>query len=450
MGRPNLPEGLRVLTMKARMQTRGMLIAALFCFLFLVSCVEQGDPGSGPDATQTPAQTATPKTVENPGQLFRELVGKAASSDDYLIVYQSNSSFMESMAYSYDGDIKLNIGIFKKKGKEKMMMEMRAAELASVSINRIGDKYVMCQKGDPSGYGSDDWDCQTEDTVQDEAVPLMISILANKYAENFNDYEDYTVDYVGEKNVLDRKCQEFELEVADFAALMIAGYDGDDEPDLDQIRSQTPFPSQARIIMCLDEATGHELYSKVMSKSGSELLDDTYDDFATTVAKRFEQGIDDSEFDLPVLFSIEKSANDKDELLLFVRPYQPYEGPAELKFYDQGWYSDELDDESLVNSIDLGTIDLEAAELHRIMVEHGLSADDSKIGYNYWTYELCMGDECATDTFYISNSTYGTSSSFDCLKLSLDEDACEADEGCRYSDPYCVVDYSYNYQYPKY
>jgi hypothetical protein len=433
--------------MRARITTKIMLMAALLCLIFLVSCVEQGDdPFTEPDGSPDPAHTQG-QTVENPGQLFRELVGKTMESDDYLIVYQSNSTMMESMSYSYDNDVTVNLGVFRKKGREKLVMEMRAKEIGTVSFNRVGNKTITCEKGDPSGYGSDEWECSTSDTMSG-ASHFIICLLANKYAENFNDFDDYTVEHIGEKEILGRKCQEFEVIVEDLADLMLAGYEGEDKPDISYLR-EVPFPTKAKLITCLDEATGHELYSKVMGMSESELLDETYDDFAATVAKRFEQGIDDSEFDLPVLFTIERSANDMDELLLFIRPYQPYNGPAELRFYDHSWYSDEPDEEDLVHSVDLGTLDIDAAELHSIMVEHGLSIGEDSYGYKYWTYELCLGDDCATDRFYLSNSTTSSSSSFDCLKLSLDEVACEADEDCRYSEPYCVVDY-YSYSYPTY
>jgi len=356
------------------------------------------------------------------------------------------------MVASMDGESKLllNVGLYKKGIQERFVMEGTAVSNAIISFYRIDDTLITCEKGDPyeDFDDSSEYECSTEIYSSDEQY-AMLKFVGNKFIEWFQDYDDYTVEYIGEKTIIGRNCYQFEISLDNFVEFFIAGYSTDERIDSGDISPIMPFPKQSKLKVCLDQKTGHELYSGLLSFSQSELVENSYTEYSAVIAILFESGLDDSEFTIPIKFAIDREGNDADELLVLINPFMDYSGTAELKIYDSSRYSSELSDVDLLDTIDLGTVDLKAMKLHKINVKHGISFDLNASGYAYSdskTYEICLGDDCQRGPIIHSDfdDSYN-SMNMKCLNRSLDKDSCTEDSDCAYAEPYCLSTTSYNY-----
>ncbi len=418
----------------------------VFCMFFLISCVEttpvtpgDGD-GDGPgEKTDEPVKVS----VDNPKESLLSYLDLADSFDDYKIVYKTNIS--GGLTSLFTG--KMLMGYFKKGDMEKSVIEMSMSGMSMVvSVFDIEDQYIICNKGASilSGSDPDKYECKFDQDTQESMTDYM-DMYGNTVTDRLDKLDDYKVEYVGENAVLGRKCDEFNLEIDDYAKMMTpeenesssGSYSYSTANVYDEL-----LPKKVRINMCFDKETGVQMRVVVSSLSESELLESEYEEFSRMEAAAFETGIEDSVFQLPVKFSIYDSAATEDELLVLITPFTSYDGLAEINFYNNSYslYRKNDDDGNPIHTIGLGTVHLKPFEVFKIVVEHGLSSE----GYSSYKYEVCFGDDCVESSFYLSSymSSY-TLAKFDCLKHSTDQDACEAASGCKWVGPICQKDYGY-------
>jgi len=415
------------------------LIFIIFMF-FLVSCTGSGTDGTSSGGSAMP--TSTPTVVDDPEGLFKELVQKAVDSDDYKIVYSSNSSMSDFDYYYSSESVKVLVGFFKKGDIKKSVLEIGMANnLLSISLIEMGNQHIVCTKGDSyMGVGStEEYECET-DEYSKRSVSEYFENYANTFVDSLDSVEDYTVKYLGQKKIIDRVCDEFEIEILGYEKMI----SGEEESGVSYYRDydDSGIPDNVLMKTCLDQETGLQLTMRMLVKTDSELVDTDYLPISSMEAVKLETGIDD--IDLPIKFTEYDSVVSSDELLVIINSFISYDGLATINFYndtgyDSYYYDSDSDEKELIHSVDLGIVHLKPIKPSLFIIDHGLSA----ASYGKYVYEICLSDDCIEGRFSLSSYSLDSNIVVDCFKLSTDEKACNAEIGCKWNEPVCNWDYGY-------
>jgi len=412
------------------------LILLIF-MIFIISCVET-NPGQG--TNPKPGKISVDLT--NPRAAFDKYLDFAEDSDDYKIVYSSNSSMSDFDYYYSSESVKVLVGFFKKGDIKKSVLEIGMANnLLSISLIEMGNQHIVCTKGDSyMGVGStEEYECET-DEYSKRSVSEYFENYANTFVDSLDSVEDYTVKYLGQKKIIDRVCDEFEIEILGYEKMI----SGEEESGVSYYRDydDSGIPDNVLMKTCLDQETGLQLTMRMLVKTDSELVDTDYLPISSMEAVKLETGIDD--IDLPIKFTEYDSVVSSDELLVIINSFISYDGLATINFYndtgyDSYYYDSDSDEKELIHSVDLGIVHLKPIKPSLFIIDHGLSA----ASYGKYVYEICLSDDCIEGRFSLSSYSLDSNIVVDCFKLSTDEKACNAEIGCKWNEPVCNWDYGY-------
>lgn len=351
--------------------------------------------------------------AKDPKDLYLSYIKKSQDLKEYKIVYTFQMEMLQAFGAS---DIK--VGIFKKNDKEKAVAEIRVlGQSVTSSAYKLDGKMISCIKStgsfsSMSPAGTNEVVCKRgadqNEFSQFEDLTSVASSIESK---------DLVILSLKESEVMDRKCDNFVLDVKNISKLMNSSGDS--------LFGYDPYSNlQFKMEVCMDKKTSLLLKVKLFTKSKSELDEQSSEkEFFIMTATSLSDKVEDSVFEIPVAFSVLGSACDKKEAVAVIESYKDFSGQVSLKGGTLSFDRQAPDTATILKTVQKS---IKKGSTETMMFD----LSKASVASQYPSYEICFGDDCQILNCY--------SGSKECLKKSTSKTTCESDKECVFFDDVCV------------
>lgn len=298
--------------------------------------------------------------------------------------------------------------IYKKNDDYKIHYEKWSALMLDDDPITNLDEYWL----DGVSYTCGDDNCKNEGQ-KDKSWDWTIFRNPNFFYDFLKDSSRYETEYLGEEqHNLKRIAEHFKIKILDPIKIK----------NINFITEQKE--RKAEVDLLLDKETGIVLSLRISAQSDATESDsEKLYELITWNASSWQEITNESDLALPGKFNLLKEARDKNSIFLLLEPYVSFTASGIMKIFP----SSSQGEEAIPFEIPLASRKYEAGKREKFIVDPGMPLPQSV------KYEFCVSDACKT----IANFS---SVSLQCLKNSLDNDNCQKNESCLYTENQECVD----------
>jgi hypothetical protein len=343
---------------------------------------------------------------ENPNELYKKYLAKSEKLEEYKIIYNIKFKFFTS---DFNEDSFFNVGIFKKNFDKKIILESNIDYYQFImQYFFLGNHIISCNKHDGIVNGQSEIRCEE---LNDNNEMYLNYFNIENY--NFNISNDINIIKNGTKTIINRKCHQLIITFNNISKFY-------NKNELIKHNINEKNIDKIQISSCIDKKTGLSLSTVISIYEISGLLDvEKKFDIIEFTAVKFNNQVDDSEFNIPTNFSIVENLCNQGDLSILIQTFQNFDTEGIITLNSK-------QDDKILQKFNLGNIYINKFEKKILNLDTKLNPRDNN-------FNLCLNNECNLINCYRSTSK----NKFECFKKSTNIESCNSDIRCKYDEKRC-------------